>query len=121
MKINYEGRVYDLDFEEITLKQLSVIKNFCHISLNGLQAGLAEGDADALRAFFWLMQVNSGFKVAIQDVDFKVLKFASAIQQASAEEAEADKLAAEAKAHAAVEDVPLPESKPEEPAEASAE
>jgi hypothetical protein len=89
MKVEYEGSVYDMDLEEITVRQAKVIKTKCGLSLKGLEDSLQEGDADGLRALFWLMLENSGEHVDIDSVDFKIVKFANAVQAASKAEAEA--------------------------------
>jgi hypothetical protein len=83
MEVDYEGKVYDLDFDEVTVQQAKVIKVHCGLSLKGLEQGLADGDADALRALFWLMTVNSGETASIDTIDFKIVKFSKAIQEAA--------------------------------------
>lgn len=86
MIVNYEGEDYDFDFDEITVQQAKTIKRECGLTLKGLEDGLSEGDADCLRALFWLMMVNSGIKSDINTVDFKIVKFSKALQDASEKE-----------------------------------
>jgi hypothetical protein len=104
MLVDYDGTEYDFDVENITLKQAKAIKDSCGLTLHGLEVGIEEGDPDALRAMFWLMQVSSGVKTSLEDVDFKIVKFSKAIdeavrkqQAADAEEAEAEEAKVSAK------------------------
>jgi hypothetical protein len=85
MRLNYEGRDYTFDLEEITLQQARTIKSQCGITLLGLEAGLENGDPDALRAIFWLMLVQNGEQADIDRVDCKIVKFARAIDAAVTE------------------------------------
>ncbi len=82
MKVDYEGTEYELDFDEVTVKQAKAVKNSTGLTLQGLEDGLSSGDPDALRALFWLMQVTSGIKSNIEEVDFKLVKFSKAVQVA---------------------------------------
>jgi hypothetical protein len=93
MEVVYEDTTYDLDFDEITVSQAKVIKTSCGMTLKALETGLADGDADAMRALFWLMVVNSGEKANIDTIDFKIVKFSKAVVEAS----EKQRIAAEAK------------------------
>jgi hypothetical protein len=89
MKVEYEGKIYDMDLEEITVNQAKIIKVHTGLTLKGLEDALAEGDADGLRALFWLMLENSGEHQSIDSVDFKIVKFANAVQAATKAENEA--------------------------------
>jgi hypothetical protein len=87
MLVQYEGNDFDFDLEEITVGQAKVIKERCGLTLGGLEGGLAEGDPDALRALFWLMLQNSGdIRTSIDAVDFKIVKFSKALQDATEKE-----------------------------------
>ncbi len=89
MKIQFEDREYDLDLDEIDVAQAKVIKIHRGLTLKGLSDGLNELDADALAAAYWLMCVQSGLTgVNIDQVNFKIIRFAEAIAKA-AEAAEA--------------------------------
>lgn len=83
MEIVYEGEEYELEFDDITAQQAKLIKDRCGLTIAGLQEGLSTGDADALRALFWLMMVQSGVTCNLDTVDFKVVKFISALTEAS--------------------------------------
>ena|ERR1700733_5053123 len=100
MQIEYEGKPYDFTMDEITVKQAGVIKNHCGMTLRGLEDGLSEGDSDALTALFWLMLQGNGDQTRIENVDFKIIKFARAVQEATEREnkAQEEREAAEKKA-----------------------
>jgi hypothetical protein len=83
MRVTYEGKEYSFDLEEITVAQARTIKTSCGLSLMALENGLTEGDADALRAVFWLMLCQNGENADIDRVDFKIVKFARAIDEAA--------------------------------------
>jgi hypothetical protein len=90
MKVNYEGEVLEFDLEEIDVQQATVLKRKLGLTLLGLDQGLSEGDPDALRAVYWLMMVQSGKRVDIDEVNFKIVKLANAIQEAVEAEAKAN-------------------------------
>jgi len=89
MKICYEGEELDFDLEEITVRQAMQLKMKLGLTLAGLDTGLSTGDPDAMLAVFWLMKSQAAGKpVDIDELDFKVVKLANAIQEAvDAEEA----------------------------------
>jgi hypothetical protein len=90
MKLKYLGKDYNFDMDELDVKQASVIKANTGLSLRGLEEGISDGDPDALRAMFWVMLVNNDEPNAdINTVNFKIVPFARAIQEASEAEAEA--------------------------------
>jgi hypothetical protein len=88
MNVNYEGKTYAFDLDEIDISQATVLKRKFGLTLLSLEAGLREGDPDALRAMYWIMLTQDGQRVNIDNVNFKIVKFANAIQQASEDEAE---------------------------------
>lgn len=94
MHINYDGKEYTFDLEEIDVRQAGIIKDKCGLTLMGLEAGLSEGDPAALRAVYWLMLCQNEEKADIEQVNFKIVKFARAVDAASTtedDEAEAPK------------------------------
>lgn len=90
LDINYEGKEYKLDIEEITVQQARTIKSSCGVTLMGLENGLAMADPDALRAMFWLMLCQSGEVQDIDRLDFKIVKFAQALDKAAGSAAETE-------------------------------
>jgi hypothetical protein len=96
VNINYEGKDYGLDLDDVDISQATTIYRKFNLTLLGLEVGLREGNPDALRAIYWLMLSQDGQRVNIDNVIFKIVKFANALQAAN----EAETLAAEDKAKA---------------------
>ena len=86
MKINFEGKEFTLDLDEISVSQAKVIKVHTGQTLKSLGDGMQEGDPDALRAVFWLMHVQSGVSLDIDRADFKIVKFLTALGEAISED-----------------------------------
>jgi hypothetical protein len=91
MIIEYEGKSYDFDFEEITVKQAIKIEKHTGMPLSKFTDAAAEGvDMVALQAVGWLI-LHGGRDVPIEDCDFKVMKLGEAFAKAAAEEEAAQK------------------------------
>lgn len=88
MNVNYEGKSYAFELDEIDISQATVIKRKFGLTLLSLEAGLREGDPDALRAIYWIMLTQNGERANIDNVSFKIVKFANAIQKANEDEIE---------------------------------
>lgn len=86
MEIHYEDEVFHFDLEDVTLAQATYIHKRLGLTLMGLDQGLMEGHPDALRAVWYLIKVQGGEKVNIDNLDFKIVKFANAVQTASEKE-----------------------------------
>lgn len=82
MLVHYEDKDYEFDIDDLDVVQATMLKRKYGITLLSLQKGLLEGDADALRAVYWLMLAQNGQRVNIDSVQFKIVKFANAIQDA---------------------------------------
>jgi hypothetical protein len=91
MKVDYEGEVLEFDLEKITVRQAMMLKQKLGLTLLGLDEGLATGDPAAMLAVYWLMRTLNGDKVDIDDLDFKVVVLANAIQEAVEKEEAAAK------------------------------
>ena len=89
MNVKFEDVDYEFDLSNMTVAQAKVIKVHCGLGLKGLSDGINEGDPDALRAVYWLMQVQTGISSNIDRVDFVVVKFLDALAEATKAEAEA--------------------------------
>lgn len=87
MKINYDGREYNFDLEEIDLTQATIIKDKYGLTLMGLEEGLMNGDPAVLRSLYWVMLAQNGEPDDIERVNFKIVKFAKALDKAGTEEA----------------------------------
>jgi hypothetical protein len=90
VKVIYDGQDYEFSLDEIDVSQATLIYRKYSLTLLGLETGLREGNPDALRAIYWLMLTQAGQKVNIDNVSFKIVKFANAIQAAVESQAEAD-------------------------------
>lgn len=88
MKIMYREKEYDFDLDAMDVAQAKVVKVHCGLTMKGIVEGMAEMDPDAMRAAYWLMQVQSGNPCDIDRVNFPMVEFATALITAS-EEAEA--------------------------------
>jgi hypothetical protein len=88
LHINYEDKDYTFDLEEIDVNQATIIHRKTGLTLFTLEEGLAKGDPGALRAIFWLMLAQNGENEDIDRINFKIVKFARAVDAASKELAE---------------------------------
>jgi hypothetical protein len=103
VKINFEGRDWDFDETQITVKQGIVIHLAHGMTIAEFSAGLPALDARSLQAAYWLMKQQNGVVLPIKDCDFRAVPFAEAYGEAyaaekAAEEAQAEKAAEEAAA-----------------------
>lgn len=90
MIVNFEGRDWTLDLDEIDYSQAKALKRQHGLTLIALQDGLKQADPDALGALYWLMKAQSGVAVDMNKVNFKIVQFGIALSDASdREEAEA--------------------------------
>jgi hypothetical protein len=103
MQVEWEGDTYTFDLDEIEVEQACTIQDNWNLTLMGLDRGLNDGDPKALTAIYWLMHVQSGKALSVRGINFKVVKFLAAIQEAGErqEREEAEKAKAEKKAKAA--------------------
>ena len=89
--IDWDGRQWAVDTEEITLTQAFVIKDTTKDGeiwpagrpLQPWLVGVTSGDPGCLRGLYWLMLQQDGQQTPIRDLDFPVLKFYAAWKQAS--------------------------------------
>lgn len=89
MNINFEGKDYHLDLDEIDVQQARTIKRQTGLTLLQLQKGLEDVDVDSMVALYWLMMVQNGTTVDMNKVNFPVVKFGEAVINALMEEAKA--------------------------------
>jgi hypothetical protein len=82
MKITYEGAVYDLDLDEITVRQGQAIEKHTGGTLGDWEEGLGKASADCLQALGWLIFTGGDLKQPIGETDFKLLKLAKALGEA---------------------------------------
>jgi hypothetical protein len=93
LKIGWEGRTWEIDTAEVTLKQAMVIQARMGTSINGWAKALLEADGDkwltAMECLYWLMLAQDGQQVPVADLDFPVLKYANAFADAQLSKDEA--------------------------------
>ena len=82
MNVDFEGKTYALDIEDIDVRQAMVIKVKTGYNLLQWQAALEQADVDAIKALYWLMLAQNGVGSDIDQVNFKLIKFANAIKAA---------------------------------------
>ena len=90
--INWDGRDWAVDTEEITLAQAFVIKDSTKDGatwpsgrpLQPWLAGVATGDPACLRAMYWVMLAQDGQQCPIASLEFAVMKYHTAWTLASA-------------------------------------
>lgn len=111
MKIDFQGRVYDLDLSDINIKPAMVIQGYTGLSVNAFAESLTDtadaggniteraadkpGFLKSLAAVHWLMLQQNGVTSVIGDADFPVGAFSEAVAGGVTAEA-----LAEAEAHA---------------------
>jgi hypothetical protein len=91
MKIEFQGRTWQVDTDEIGLRQAMVITSRLGSSLTGWEKTLTDPDSPqwltAVECLYWLMLAQDGQQVPIGEVDFPVLKLAEAFADAALAEA----------------------------------
>lgn len=82
MIVDFEGRQWNLDIEEIEVAQAMVIKVKTGYNLLQWQAALEQADVDAIKALYWLMLAQNGVGSDIDRVNFKLIRFVNAVKAA---------------------------------------
>ena len=84
LEIDYDGREYTLDLEEMDTDDARVMERFGVKNLKQLEEGIGEGDLSALTVAYWLMLKQSGEPgTRIERVRIKPIKFVKALAAAS--------------------------------------
>ena len=86
MIIDYEGRSYDFDLDDLTVKQAIKIERHIGGPLDDFEKGIGIGNLAAYQALGWLI-LYSGDETPIADVDFKIAKLSKAFEAAVMAEA----------------------------------
>jgi hypothetical protein len=89
VKITYEGTVYDLDMDDIDVKQAQKIEKHIGGTMGEWEEGMARASADCLQALGWLV-FTGGDSTPIAEVNFKLMRLGKALSEAQAAEAEAE-------------------------------
>lgn len=106
MKITFEGRDWEFDESEITVKQGVAIHLAHGITIAQFSQGLIDMDARALQAGYWLMLQQNDVVKPIAACDFRAVAFAEAYANGRLADMEAEK-AKQAEAAAAAAAVPV--------------
>lgn len=85
MLLEFSGKTYTLDTEEITISQAMFIKSKTGLGLKSWQDAVGDADPDAVKALYWLMCDQSGERCVWERIDFLIVKFFSAFADALAE------------------------------------
>lgn len=84
MIIEYEGKRYEFNFDDITVKQAIKIEKHTGLTLSQWGRELGEGQsATAIQALGWLI-LHGGRDIPIDDCDFKMVKLGEAFERAAA-------------------------------------
>jgi hypothetical protein len=86
LTVHFEDRDWTLDLDEIDLAQARYIHRNCGMTLLKLQEGLSEVNPEAMAALYWLMKTQNGVAVDLAKINFSIVKFGSAIADASERE-----------------------------------
>jgi hypothetical protein len=98
--IEYEGKSYPYDFDDITVRQAIMIERHVGMTFSEWSKSVgAGGDLAATQAVGWLVLLGGDLARPIEECDFKLSRLGEAFARAAA--AEAEKLAAEQEAEAA--------------------
>jgi hypothetical protein len=93
--IEYEGRSYEFDLDDLTVKQAIKIEKHIGGPMIEFEKGMLTGSASCYQAVGWLI-FHGGDATPIADVDFKFKKLSDAFSAAAEKEAAAEKAEAEA-------------------------
>ena len=88
MLIKWQDVEYTLDIDRMTVANAAVIKKHTGYTVMTLMDGIRVGDPDAMRATYWLMQIQSGNQCDIDRVDFVILDYMQALIKGIEEEQE---------------------------------
>lgn len=95
MLITYEGRPYEFDLDELTVKQAIKVEKHIGGPMIEFEKGMLTGSALCYQVLGWLI-FHGGDQTPIADVDFKFGKLSQAFSEAAEREAAAEKAEAEA-------------------------
>jgi hypothetical protein len=88
LQIEYEGKSYAYDLDDITLKQAMKIEAYLGMRFSMWAQVVKEGgDLKALQVVGWLLLENGDLDKSIDDVDFKIGRMRAAFDKAAAAEA----------------------------------
>lgn len=84
LTVDYDGREYVLDLEDLDMTQARAMERFGVPNLAALEDGIGAGDLSALTVAYWVMLQQSGEPGArLERVVFKPIKFIKALAEAA--------------------------------------
>lgn len=100
MKIDWDGRTWEFDSEEISFRQGELIYRYYQMTIDDYNSGLDKMDQRSYHVAYWLMLQQAGRKdVGLANCgDVQVIPFMMALTEARIAQAEAERQAAEAEA-----------------------
>lgn len=96
MKIDFEGRTWSYDADDITVQDAEVIEKETGAPVIEWSRSLAGIHAGAYKILYWLMRSQSGDPIPLGEVNFRLYPFVTAFTDAAKAEAEAVAAASEA-------------------------
>lgn len=98
-EIEWDGKVYTYDPEDINVRHGFVIKQHTGLDLKPWEDSLRDGNVASWQALMWLLKQQNGERTQIATEDFAVVKFMNtfnaAMEAASEEEAKRRKAESE--------------------------
>lgn len=82
MKIDFEGRTWSYDDDEITVQQAEVIEQETEGSVADWAQSRAGLGSKTYRILYWLMCAQNGESVQLDEVNFRLLPFVTAFTTA---------------------------------------
>lgn len=89
MKIDFEGRTWEFDADELDVKQAMVLHLTYGMTIADWIRGLDELDPRALHFTYWLMLQQNGVVMPIAEANCKIVYFSAAMREAQLAEAAA--------------------------------
>jgi hypothetical protein len=82
--IDFEGRRYEFDLDDVGVRQAEKIEAHVGGPLMDFQMGLATASVKSLQALYWFITTSGNVDVPIATMDFHVIKFSRVASDAMA-------------------------------------
>jgi len=90
VKIEFEGRAWQFEMDEITVRQGESIAAYTGLSLSAWYRSLLDPDSlswmKSMQCLYWLIREQNGESIALESADFAPLKLMAAFNDAAAAE-----------------------------------
>jgi len=94
MKIDFEGRAWQFEMDEVTVKQGEVIAAYTGLSLSAWYRSLLDPDSlgwlKSMQCLYWLIREQNGEGIPLESADFAPLKLMAAFNDAAGAETSAE-------------------------------